>query len=139
MMTFLRELRFRLPITLIARLLILRDRLLPPPSTVFAADSPLPPATSLRIAASPRPLSAVLQLPAGPAVASLLLFHGIGERLVCWRQAQSLLAAHGIASLCFAYSGYPGSRGATTPANLRHNALVAYTALRQLVPHTSPP
>ncbi len=92
----------------------------------------------IRIASGPRRLDARLSLPPSPA-ASVLILHGIGERLGYWQDAQQLLAQHGVASLIFHYSGYGRSAGATTPANLRQDTVAAYAELQRLVPDDRPP
>ncbi len=58
--------------------------------------------------------------------ASVLIFHGLGDRLFYWKRAQFYLAEAGISSLVFHYSGYGSSPGATSPENLRSDALAAY-------------
>jgi fermentation-respiration switch protein FrsA (DUF1100 family) len=72
--------------------------------------------------------------PEGSIHAGVLLFHGIGDRLVYWRRAQQRLAQSGIASLVFPYSGYPGSSGTTTPENLTSDAHAAYACVRERLP-----
>jgi fermentation-respiration switch protein FrsA (DUF1100 family) len=68
----------------------------------------------------------------------VLVFHGIGDRPHYWRGAQRRLAQSGIASLVFAYPGYPGSCGTTTPANLDRGAHSVYDWLREHVPVNTP-
>ena len=70
--------------------------------------------------------------------AAVLLFHGIGDRLEYWQGVQFLLAQHGMASLVFHYSGYPGSGGAVTPQNLLADGVAAYAWLRDQVPAGTP-
>ena len=65
----------------------------------------------------------------GAANASVLLFHGIGDRLHYWQKVQQRLAHTGIHSLVFHYSGYGESGGTTTLANLEQNARSAYAWL----------
>ena len=64
--------------------------------------------------------------PRGTATGWVLLFHGIGDRLEYWREAQEYLAGHGVGSLIFSYSGYSGSTGKTTPGNLEEDGRAAY-------------
>jgi fermentation-respiration switch protein FrsA (DUF1100 family) len=61
----------------------------------------------------------------------LLILHGIGDHLRYWRAAQLHLAQHRIGSLVFHYSGYPGSGGATTVANLDEDVRNAYSWLQE--------
>jgi len=88
----------------------------------------------VRIPSGSRALAGWFVLPEGPVLASVLLFHGIGDRILYWRRAQQRLARSGVASLVFHYSGYPGSEGASTPENLDQDARSAYTWLRAKVP-----
>jgi uncharacterized protein len=84
-----------------------------------------------------RSLEAIFSTPAAPSSA-ILIFHGIGDRLIYWQSVQHLLAAHNIASLIFHYSGYGKSTGATTPRNLQQDAHAAYASLRSLLPEATP-
>ena len=59
-------------------------------------------------------------------LASVLLFHGIGDRSSYWRRAQQVLAEAGISSLVFEFPGYGGNRDAATPANMEDSARAAY-------------
>ena len=133
--SFLNLLRFRLPITLIARTLILRDRIL---SADARPSFSCFPTAMVAIPVQTRTLTASFHQPRTRPRAAVLIFHGIGERSTSWQTAQHLLAQHGIASLVLAYSGYPGSGGATTPANLHHDTLAAYSSLRSLVAPDTP-
>lgn len=65
-----------------------------------------------------------------PACA-VLLFHGIGDRLGYWLQAQTHLAENGVSSLVFHYSGCGQSNGAMTPENLAEDAQAAYAWLHE--------
>jgi alpha-beta hydrolase superfamily lysophospholipase len=96
-------------------------------------------ARQVSIRSGPRRLDGLLFLPVTEPKASLVILHGIGERLSYWREAQGMLAEHGIASLIFDYSGYGKSAGATTPENLRQDTLAAYHSLRALLPDGRPP
>jgi fermentation-respiration switch protein FrsA (DUF1100 family) len=85
-----------------------------------------------------RTLAGWFVAPEGPAWCSVLLCHGIGDRIVYWRRAQQRLAEAGICSLVFHYSGYRPSEGATTPENLAQDAHAAYAWLRDRVPAPTP-
>ncbi len=121
------------------RAILVRDGI----AELFAKGSaPLPHARTAQQVAIPsgsRRLDGLLLLPASEIRASVLILHGIGERLSYWREAQEMLARHGIASLIFDYSGYGKSTGATTQQNLRQDTVAAYETLRALVQGERPP
>jgi alpha-beta hydrolase superfamily lysophospholipase len=134
-------LRFRLLLGLAKHLIFAVDRI-PFPITLLYRQTVQP-----RLYLSVPEVGAAVQFPAGahllagwfvaptvPVQTAILLFHGIGDRLVYWRRAQQRLARSGIASLVFHYSGYPGSSGSTTPDHLANDALAAYGSLRERIP-----
>lgn len=133
------SMRFRFFVTLAMRLILIRDDIAMWGQASKVADRDLPPATACTVISGTRRLQGQLILPAGQAEATVLILHGIGERLDYWSEAQYLLADHGIASLIIAYSGYGNSDGAITPANLRQDALAGYSELQSLVPAAIPP
>lgn len=78
-------------------------------------------------------LDAVLVQPtAQPAQASLLICHGIGETVQHWHGVQQLLAAHGVASLIFDYSGYGKSSGLFSARQSELDAEAAFGTLARL-------
>ena len=80
-------------------------------------------------------LDAVFVEPAhGPARAAVLLCHGIGETVEQWFGVQQLLAAHGVASLVFDYSGFGKSTGRTHWEQFELDAIAAFAALEKLAP-----
>jgi len=80
-------------------------------------------------------LNAVFVEPAsGPAAAAILLCHGIGETVEQWFGVQQLLAANGVASLVFDYSGYGRSTGRPGWERLEQDAIAAFEALENLAP-----
>jgi hypothetical protein len=80
-------------------------------------------------------LDAVFVEPAaGPARAAVLLCHGIGETVEQWFGVQQLLAANGVASLVFDYSGYGKSAGRPHWERFELDAITAFAALRELAP-----
>jgi uncharacterized protein len=80
-------------------------------------------------------LDALFVAPAAkPARATVLICHGIGEIVPQWMPIQRLLAARGVASLVFDYSGYCRSTGWPAPAQLEHDAVAAFERLQQLEP-----
>jgi alpha-beta hydrolase superfamily lysophospholipase len=84
---------------------------------------------SLRAPHQDRMLEACFVQPDGPAAASILLFHGIGDRIAYWRRVQQRFATAGFSSLSFHYAGYGQSYGQTTPENLVLDAHAAYAWL----------
>jgi len=82
-----------------------------------------------------RVLDAVYVEPAAvPARAAVLLCHGIGENVEGWFGVQQLLAAHGVASLVFDYSGYGRSKGQPHWEQFELDAIAAFAALKELAP-----
>ncbi len=80
-------------------------------------------------------LDAVFVEPAsGPADAAVLLCHGIGETVEQWFGVQQLLAAHGVVSLVFDYSGYGRSTGRPDWDQFEQDAINAFAALEALAP-----
>jgi uncharacterized protein len=80
-------------------------------------------------------LDAVFVEPAAvPARAAVLLCHGIGETVEQWFGVQQLLAAHGVASLVFDYSGYGKSTGRPHWEQFELDGVAAFAALKELAP-----
>jgi alpha-beta hydrolase superfamily lysophospholipase len=80
-------------------------------------------------------LDAVFVEPAAvPARAAVLLCHGIGETVEQWFGVQQLLAANGVASLVFDYSGYGRSTGRPHWEQFEFDAIAAFAALKELAP-----
>jgi len=80
-------------------------------------------------------LDAVFALPdLTPTLSALLICHGIGETVEYWSGVQRLLAAHGVASLAFDYSGYGRSSGWIDVGQCERDAISAFEYLRQLAP-----
>jgi uncharacterized protein len=69
-----------------------------------------------------------------PARAAVLLCHGIGETVEQWFGVQQLLAANGVASLVFDYSGYGKSTGRPHWEQFELDAIAAFVALKELAP-----
>ena len=70
----------------------------------------------------------------GHARAAVLLCHGIGETVEQWFGVQQLLAAHGVASLVFDYSGYGKSRGRVDWDQFELDTMAAFATLQKLAP-----
>jgi alpha-beta hydrolase superfamily lysophospholipase len=91
--------------------------------------------TPLSIESGRNQLQAIFAAPAnGSARASVLICHGIGEVVEQWLPIQQLLAARGVASLVFDYSGYGRSTGWPAPAQLEQDAVAAHMQLSKLTP-----
>lgn len=91
--------------------------------------------TSLSLASGRNRLNALFVTPAGGrATAAVLICHGIGEVVEQWAPIQQMLAARGVASLVFDYSGYGRSTGWPAPAQLEQDALAAHARLSELTP-----
>jgi pimeloyl-ACP methyl ester carboxylesterase len=89
--------------------------------------------TPLAIRSGRNVLDAVFAAPAGePARAAVLICHGIGEIVSQWMPIQRLLAAHGVSSLVFDYSGYGRSTGWPTPAQIEDDAVATFGRLHEL-------
>ena len=88
----------------------------------------------MRIPVAERGLQGWFVKPEEPAKATVLLFHGIGDRIEYWRRLQQRLAAAGLSSLVFHYAGYGESEGQTTPENLALDASAAYAWLLERQP-----
>jgi alpha-beta hydrolase superfamily lysophospholipase len=91
--------------------------------------------TPLSIASGNNRLQALFAAPAGSSEkgrAAVLICHGIGEVVEQWAPIQQLLAAQGVSSLVFDYSGYGRSTGWPAAAQLEQDAIAAYTRLREL-------
>jgi hypothetical protein len=83
-------------------------------------------------------LDAVLVRPApGAEKAALLICHGIGETVGHWLAVQHLLAAHGVASLVFDFSGYGRSSGLFTSRQAEDDAIAGFHWLKENLPDRS--
>jgi len=88
--------------------------------------------TPLVISSGRNQLDAVYAAPDNqPLRAAVLICHGIGEVVAQWVPIQQLLAARGVASLVFDYSGYGRSTGHPSSAQLEQDAVAAFHGLRQ--------
>lgn len=125
---------FTLALTLGSRAIYLRDCALGriPREHLPHAGLALSPLT---IPSGSNHLDAVYATPDNtPARATVLICHGIGEVISQWVPIQRLLAAQGVASLVFDYSGYGRSTGRPAPAQLEHDAVAAFAQLQSLAP-----
>lgn len=117
-------------VTSASRILILRDRLL----GRIGRNEPSRAIVSRQIVESRNHLlDAVFVTPdAGAVKASVLICHGIGETVEHWLGVQQLLAAEGVASLVFDYSGFGRSTGFFNARRCEENAVAAFTHLQKL-------
>jgi hypothetical protein len=127
---------FTFALTCIVRFLVLRDRTLDlfgiGPRGAFSNQ----PVSRHSIPSGKNIVDAVFAEPAtGPARAAILICHGIGETVGRWLPVQQLLAAHGVASLVFDYSGYGLSTGRVDWIQCEMDAEAAFKQLARL---TSP-
>ncbi len=79
-------------------------------------------------------LDSVLVEPgSSPARAAVLICHGIGETVQRWFGVQQMLAANGLASLVFDYTGYGRSKGFFSAAQSERDTIAAFEFLEQRV------
>lgn len=134
----IQDLAFTVAVTAISRVMIARDRLLGRLRRSHAQDLPHVKMTRHAIPCGEAILDAVFVEPPGaPAQAALLICHGIGETVDHWLAAQAMLAANGVATLVFDYSGYGKSTGAINWNRCERNANSAYEFLAALAPGIS--
>ena len=129
-MTEARQILLTIGVTSASCILILRDRLL----GRIGRNEPSRAIVSRQIIESgDHRLDAMFVTPEASAVkASLLICHGIGETVEHWLGVQQLLAANGVASLVFDYSGFGRSAGFFNARRCEENAVAAFTYLQGL-------
>jgi uncharacterized protein len=126
---------FTLAVTCISRFLILRDRLFDALVWRKCGNKGEVAVSRHAIRSGENTLDAVFVEPAASAACAVLLIcHGISETVGRWRKVQQLLAANGVASLVFDYSGYGRSTGAIDWNQLEQDALAAFAACAQIAP-----
>jgi uncharacterized protein len=129
------RLSFTLALTCISRFLVLRDCLLDAVVWRERGNSGKVAVSRHAICSGDNTLDAVFVTPVASAPdAVLLICHGIGETVGRWRSVQELLAANGVASLVFDYSGYGKSTGAIDWSQLEQDAIAAFAACEQIAP-----
>ena len=120
--------------TCISRVIRLRDRIvvwMRPPGCEDVSASIV---SRHSIGSGKNRLDAAYVTPADSAArACVLLCHGIGEIVDQWIPVQRLLAAHGVASLVFDYSGYGKSTGRIDWSQCELDAVSAFAYLQSLV------
>lgn len=65
---------------------------------------------------------------------AVLIFHGNGEAVSDWSQAQARLFQAGVTSMVFDYGGFGNSPGRPTVQRMREDALAAYATWLRLTP-----
>jgi pimeloyl-ACP methyl ester carboxylesterase len=131
------NLAFTAAVTIASRSFIIRDRFLGRLKRAPLEDHPYLKISRRSIGSGQRVLDAVFVNPVRePARAAVLLCHGIGETVDHWFEVQKLLAAHGVASLVFDYSGYGRSTGRIQWNQCEQDAIAAFSALKVLLPDT---
>jgi pimeloyl-ACP methyl ester carboxylesterase len=124
---------FSIAITSVGRVLLVRDRLLGRVAWKVRGKSAHAGVSRHSIASGKNQLDAVFVAPEGsPPRASVLICHGIGETVDHWIPVQQILAASGVASLVFDYSGYGRSSGHFTSAQSERNTISAFHFLERL-------
>ncbi len=123
---------FTVALTCISRALILRDRVLGWVGSGLQETGGLR-GERLSISSGKNRLDAIFVMPADtPARAALLICHGIGETVDHWFPVQQLLAANGVATLVFDYSGFGRSKGSPNWDQYELDALSAFRQLKLL-------
>ena len=134
--TGIQQIVFSVSVGFIWRAFILRDRILGRIGKFPSGPVPGVQVSRHLIPSGLLPLDAVFVRPGEFPKAAILICHGIGEIVDHWIPAQSLLAANGVASLVFDYTGYGKSRGAVGWRKCEEDAISAFAYLQYLVPET---
>jgi pimeloyl-ACP methyl ester carboxylesterase len=120
-------------VTATSRICLLRDRLLRRIPWNGRLETTRPGVSRHSIPSGSQTLDAVFVEPqSAPAQASLLLCHGIGEKVEHWHRVQLMLADCGIASLVFDYTGYGRSSGLFSASQAEQDAIAAFHFLERL-------
>lgn len=124
---------FDLAIQCTGRACVARDLLLGKIERSWVLDPAKPGTTRIAIQSGSNTLDAVLVQPTSQAaLAIVLICHGIGETVQHWYSVQQLLAANGVTSLVFDYSGYGNSSGAFRARQSETDAESAFRVLERL-------
>ena len=128
---------FSAAVTVASRTLILRDRLLGRVKRFPSENQTSLEISRPRISSGKQLLDAVFVAPIEePARAAVLLCHGIAETVDHWFGVQKLLAAQGVASLVFDYTGYGRSTGRIQWKQCEEDVIEGFGALKVLLPNT---
>jgi hypothetical protein len=127
-----RQFIFDVSIRCIGRALLIRDVVLGRVKRSWRVDSSDHCASRFAIQSGRNTLDAVLMKPRGETRVAVLICHGIGETVQHWFRVQQLLAANGVASLVFDYSGYGQSSGRFGAAQSRRDLSLHFIRCRGL-------
>lgn len=123
----MRDLLLSIAVTSTSHVCLVRDRLMRRIPWNGRAETAGPGTSRHSIPSGKRGLDAVLVRPAlGDALAAVLICHGIGETVEHWHRVQQLLAASGVTSLVFDYSGYGRSPGFFSARQAEEDAMAAF-------------
>lgn len=129
----MRQSIFNIAITATGRVLLARDRVIGRMGRGRRMKTPCAEVSRHAIQSGNQVLDAVLVKPGSSvAKASVLICHGIGETVEHWLGVQQLLAASGVASLVFDYSGYGRSSGFFDSSRSEQDAISAFAHLHRL-------
>jgi uncharacterized protein len=124
---------FSIAITSLGRVLLVRDQVLDRVKWIRRLKASHIGVTRLSIRSGKNVLDAIFVEPQeNAAQASVLICHGIGETVQPWIPVQQLLAANGVASLVFDYSGYGRSSGHFSSQQSEQDAISAFHCLQRL-------
>ena len=131
------RLSFTVATTIASRAILYRDRAMRRVARL-SSDAPEDVSVSQHwISSGANRLHAAYVGPAAtPPKAALLICHGIGEIVEYWFPVQQLLAANGVASLVFDYSGYGRSSGSIDWSQCELDAVNAFEYLKRVAPST---
>jgi pimeloyl-ACP methyl ester carboxylesterase len=128
-----RQLLLTIGITAASRFCLVRDRLRRRVSWDGRMETAGSGVSRHKIPSGRNVLDAVLVKPESTAAQGcVLICHGIGETVELWHVVQQLLAASGVASLVFDYTGYGHSSGFFTANQAEQDAVAAFHCLERL-------
>lgn len=135
--TRMHRLSFTIATTIASRAILYRDRAMRKVARLSRGASDDAVVSQHWISSGNNRLHAAYVEPAAtPPKAALLICHGIGEIVGYWLPVQQLLAANGIASLVFDYSGYGRSSGSIDWSQCELDAVNAFEYLQRIAPAT---
>ena len=130
----MRQLIFNLAIQGVGRALLIRDVAFGWARVNWRIDKTAAGVSRHAIRSGRNTLDAVLVTPgASPPRSAVLICHGIGETVQRWHAVQRMLAASGVASLVFDYSGYGRSTGFFDAWQAEDDAIAAFQFLNEQV------
>ena len=131
------RLSFTIATTIASRAILYRDRAMRRIARLSRGASDDVAVSQHQISSGANRLHAAYVAPAATSPkAALLICHGIGEIVEYWFPVQQLLAANGVASLVFDYSGYGRSSGSIDWSQCELDAVNAFDYLKRIAPST---